>query len=122
LFVKVYQEVHIQEISGHKIRDRRLQDSLSGTYIFFFFKFYMIVKFSKLLSFISSLFISLSSLIQISYFEFLITSEFNLGFSVPRLPLWTTHVVNSFIALDSKFGQIKGFGRLSVRIFINPIF
>nr|XP_051217240.1 uncharacterized protein LOC127334748 [Lolium perenne] len=50
---------------------------------------------------------------KISYFEFLITSEFNLGNSLPRLPLWTTHVVNSYIALDSQQGHIKGFGRLS---------
>ncbi|XP_071680121.1 uncharacterized protein [Lolium perenne] len=52
-------------------------------------------------------------LLVISYFEFLITSEFNLGNSLPRLPLWTTHVVNSYIALDSQQGHIKGFGRLS---------
>jgi hypothetical protein len=54
--------------------------------------------------------------LQISYFEFLITSEFNLGPMTPRLPLWTTHVINSFIALDSQTGQTKQFGRLSVSL------
>jgi hypothetical protein len=51
---------------------------------------------------------------QIPYFEFLITSEFNLGHSIPRLPLWTTHVVNSYIALDSVHGSVRCFGRLAV--------
>lgn len=46
-------------------------------------------------------------ILVITYFEFLITSEFSLGISVPRLPLWTTHVVNSYIALDSFMVQKK---------------
>ena len=53
---------------------------------------------------------------QIPYFEFLITSEFNLGFNVPRLPLWTTYVINSYIALDSVHGSKGQFGRLAVSI------
>lgn len=46
-------------------------------------------------------------ILVISYFKFLITSEFNLGISVPRIPLWTTYVVNSYIALDSLHGSKK---------------
>ena len=55
--------------------------------------------------------------IQIPYFEFLITFEFNLGHSLSRLPLWSTLVVNSYIALDSVHGIKRGFGRLAVSAF-----
>jgi hypothetical protein len=59
---------------------------------------------------------------QIPYFEFLITSEFNLGTAEPRLPLWDTHVVNSYIALDSLYVSKKEFGRLAVRYLFSILF
>jgi hypothetical protein len=55
-----------------------------------------------------------NSLCQISYFEFLITSEFFFGSTFPRLPIWNTYVVNSYIALDSHHGTTRSFGRLAV--------
>jgi hypothetical protein len=61
--------------------------------------------------------IFLKQTMQIPYFEFLITSEFNLGSSVPRLPLWTSSVVNSYMALDSIHSPITTFGRLAVSSF-----
>lgn len=51
---------------------------------------------------------------QISYFEFLITSEFSLGIKIPRINVWSTNIVKSYIALNSQPYSNVTFGRLVV--------
>ncbi|KAM3328974.1 hypothetical protein ACQJBY_026200 [Aegilops geniculata] len=55
-------------------------------------------------------------ILVIAHFEFLITSEFKIPINVkPRLPLWSTSLVKSFIALDSMHGEKVEFGRLPLK-------
>ncbi|TVU46436.1 hypothetical protein EJB05_05973, partial [Eragrostis curvula] len=51
----------------------------------------------------------------VSYFEFLITSEFTLGAKTPRISLWTTNIVQSYTALDSLDASDGIFGRLPLK-------
>ncbi|XBI16000.1 hypothetical protein VPH35_058326 [Triticum aestivum] len=48
----------------------------------------------------------------ISYFEFLLAPGFSIPNSLPRLPLWTSNLSNSYMALDALHGSSNLFGRL----------
>lgn len=51
-------------------------------------------------------------LMVISYFEFLIITEFKLPTIEPRLPLWSANILNSYMALDALHGKSNEYGRL----------
>ena len=55
-------------------------------------------------------------ILVIAHFECLITSEFKIPLNIkPRLPLWSTSLLKSFIALDSMHGEKNEFGRLPMK-------
>lgn len=51
---------------------------------------------------------------QITYFEFKIVTEVQLGISIPRLPLWTDNTMKLYAILDSMGGST--FGKLPVSL------
>ncbi|KAI5011774.1 hypothetical protein ZWY2020_013911 [Hordeum vulgare] len=54
----------------------------------------------------------------ISYFEFLIITEFKLPSTEPRLTLWSANMLNSYMALDALHGKNNEYGRLSDKIIL----
>ncbi|KAI4982297.1 hypothetical protein ZWY2020_022789 [Hordeum vulgare] len=59
---------------------------------------------------------------MVAHFEFLITSEYKVPTNIfPTLPLWSTIMLRSFIALDTMRGMSPNFGRLQGKIVTNSI-
>lgn len=56
----------------------------------------------------------ISMVCQISYFEFLLAPGISIPHSLPRLPIWTSNLLNSYMALDALHGSSNHFGRLPV--------
>ncbi|XP_073364532.1 uncharacterized protein [Aegilops tauschii subsp. strangulata] len=55
---------------------------------------------------------------QISYFEFLIITRFKLPTIEPRLPLWSTNMLNSYVALNVLHGKSNEYSRLLDKIIL----
>ncbi|KAI4996052.1 hypothetical protein ZWY2020_041150, partial [Hordeum vulgare] len=56
--------------------------------------------------------------IQISYFDFLIITEFKLPRIEPRLPLWSENMLISYMALDALHDKNNEYGRLPDKIIL----
>ncbi|XBI54734.1 uncharacterized protein [Aegilops tauschii subsp. strangulata] len=59
---------------------------------------------------------------QISYFEFLIITRFKLPTIEPRLPLWSTNMLNSYVALNVLHGKSNEYSRLLIKHISYTIF
>ncbi|KAL6890602.1 hypothetical protein ACP4OV_008857 [Aristida adscensionis] len=54
-------------------------------------------------------------LLMVSYFEFLITSEFSLGPATPRISLWTTNIVQSYTTLALSTEMPENYNRVPLK-------
>lgn len=52
---------------------------------------------------------------QISDFEFLLAPGISIPHSLPILPIWTSNLLNSYMALDALHGSSNHFGRLPLK-------